>query len=128
MAASKACGVAWEGSSAIYMARIINDDGEILTQSDVSSINYYLYDLDGATPSTPTQSGTLSAASTVFDTLQTDSRWTKDSTGYNFRHTLTAAWLADGDHTYRMEYVIVTTGSATITAVAEITTKNVRSS
>lgn len=67
----------------------------------------YYFDLDSATPETPLNAGgtALTVSAVIFDTLQTDARWTIDSTGYNFRHTPGASNFASGDRRYRIEYV-----------------------
>lgn len=87
------------------LARIRNlNTGAFLTQAELASISYDVFDLDSSSPDTPTVTGTVAIASSVFDTPQLDDRWTLDTDGYNFSHTLPAYVLAIADHTYQVEY------------------------
>lgn len=81
------------------MARI-QHLGANVKQADITSITYTVIDSGGATPN----SGTLTVADVIFDTLQTDSRWTEDATGYNFRHTVPAAGF-DAAGTFQIKYI-----------------------
>lgn len=98
-------GNVFEDGGASFMARVAIQDGTNGQQADFTGITYAVFDLDSATPATAVSSGSLTVANVVFDTLQTDSRWTKDSTGYNFRHDATPAMFPTGGHRYRMEYL-----------------------
>ena len=91
----------WEDSGFAWMARVKGNDAALVTQGDLSSIAYSVYDLDA--PSEDPETGTLTIALVVFDTLQTDARWTKDATGYNFRWDVSPTLLATGGHRYRFE-------------------------
>ena len=80
----------FKNSTGTFMAKIIGADAAEIAQADISSIAYSVYGRDPDCEDTQTVvSGhdgvTLTVASVVFDTLQTDSRWTVDTTGYNFR-------------------------------------------
>jgi predicted proteasome-type protease len=96
--------VTWEDTGQTLMARVEADAANI-TQAAISSIAYKIYDLSSLTPTTELgDSAALVVADVVFDTLQTDSRWDADSTGYNFRHTVAASTLGTGDHKYGVKY------------------------
>jgi len=84
------------------MARIQGDDAVNITQSDVTSITLKTF-LNYGTTATSTTSLTVSAV--VFDALQTDARWTKDSTGYCFRFQIPSSVFDTGDSTYRCEFL-----------------------
>jgi hypothetical protein len=71
-----------EDSGKRLMNRITDDSGTDLEQADVSSIAYTVY--DAADLSSSTASGSLTVSTVIYDTLQTDSAWDTDSTGYNF--------------------------------------------
>jgi len=98
-----ASGQVWEDGGATLMARILDNDGSAAQQGDISSISRDVWDLDTSTTSAVDTSA-VAVATSIYDTLQTDSRWTEDSTGYNFLDTVAAALLANGNHRYRVEY------------------------
>jgi len=118
----------WEGVTPTFMARMQGSTGGNLVQASLSSIACQVRDISLSSTAAPVFSSTaLTIASVVFDTLQTDSRWTKDATGYNFRHTLGSSVLATGSHTYRAEYKFVepSTGSGGVSkAVFRVFAKN----
>lgn len=97
----------WEGVSVANMARWQGSTGGNLQQANVSKVSYETHDLDVSSTAGAVSSSTgLVVGDVVFDALQTDSRWTKDASGYNFRHTLSSTVLAIGGHTYRTEYKV----------------------
>ena len=86
-------GVAFKNSSITLLARVVGDDGQAITPTDVDSASYSVYllnddDADDRTAITGHSGVALTPADVVFDSLQTDSLWTADSIGYNFRHVL----------------------------------------
>jgi len=82
--------------TATLMARVENSAGTAINQASVSSAKYSAWLLDADWPDDPdTRTAitghsdvALTVASCVFDTNQTGSNWTVDSTGYNFRHEI----------------------------------------
>lgn len=70
-----------EDGGAYLMRRVTGNAGANIVQADISSIAYRVTDLEDASE---VDSGSLTVSAVIFDTLQTDSRWTKDTTGYNF--------------------------------------------
>jgi hypothetical protein len=95
-----------EDSIFTIMARI-HGDGANLVQADISSISYQIFYTDSDTAHTGETSLTVSTV--VYDTLQTDARWTVDSTGYNFRHDVSDGVLVDPERRYAFEYTITMT-------------------
>ena len=84
---------AFKNGTITLMARVVGADDAAITQADISSIVYSIYTLDQNCPDSQEvvdghDSEGLLVASTIYDTLQTDSRWTVDSTGYNFLHEI----------------------------------------
>jgi len=75
------------------MARVVDDSGTAITQAAIASIVYSVKaldpdDVDSETVVTGHDGNSLVVADTVYDALQTDSRWTVDTDGYNFRFEL----------------------------------------
>ena len=100
---------AYEDSAFVLLARV-EIDGANATQSTVSAITWKAFDVTD--PDTVYDSGTLTVSSVVFDTLQTDGRWSEDWTGYNFRHEVAATVFATPDKRYRIEHKVTTSGGA----------------
>ena len=85
-------GAAFKNGTTTLLARVVGDDAEPVTIADVNSIEYAVYLLDDQDPDDRTEveghaDVTLTVADVLFNSLQTDSLWTVDATGYNFRHT-----------------------------------------
>lgn len=110
----------WEDQSVVLMARVYNTAGDLIQQSGLSSIAYEVWNMH--TPPVPvsTASGTLTISSVVYNTLQTDAEWTKDSTGFNFRGTIPASCFTTPDRTYRIEIEFTPTSGDPFFAVYEI--------
>lgn len=108
----------WENCSVTELARI-QRNGSNVTQAALTSITRYIYDLDGGAPSTPIATDSLTIAATIFDSLQTDGRWTKDGTGYNFRDVIDGSNFDTPSHRYRVEYVFVGSGGEKFVLVYE---------
>ena len=85
-------GSAFKNGTVTLMARIVGEDDTPVTTSDISSIKYSIYllddqDADSRTAVSGHSDASLTVSNVLFDSLQTDSFWTVDATGYNFRHT-----------------------------------------
>lgn len=93
----------WEDTGLVCMARLVTDANVNVVQADISSIAYSVFDL--VTRTADVISGTsLTVSAVIFDTLQTDARWSTDSTGYNFRWTVPATAFPTGGRSYRVEF------------------------
>ncbi len=121
------------GNTGVLMARVVDVDNTSLTQDDVSSITVSLYELDGDTRINVDLDGEEidedaadqyadqpEAADVVFDTLQTDSRWTDDSTGYNVAYNIAAPVIGK---TYEVRLTITTTGDNTLVIVRQLVSR-----
>jgi hypothetical protein len=78
------------------LARVLSNAGVAITQASISTVTYTVYLLDDQDPDVRTavanhSAVSLTVANVIYDTLQTDAVWTKDATGYNFRHTIVVA-------------------------------------
>jgi hypothetical protein len=84
-------GTIFEGPDAtgLFLARVDYFTGSLITQATTASIKYTIYDLginagDAPAPVSGHEDEVLTKGDVVFDSLQTDGRWTEDTTGYNF--------------------------------------------
>ena len=98
-----------EDSGASIMARVRNPSGLLIQQNTITSISLKYRRKRGTGAIT---SSNLTVADVVFDTLQTDSRWSKDSTGYNFRWDAPASVFAEGDGQYGIDFLFTPTSGA----------------
>ena len=102
MTATPTLATIYEDTAVSCMSRILGDDAAAITQSDIASISLSAFKDGSSTASSgPTA---LTVAAVVYDSYQTDARWTKDSTGYNFRYQVPASVFDSGDATYRLEF------------------------
>lgn len=107
-------GTAFKNGSATLMARIVGAAGANIAQADIATIHYSVYLLDDQDPDnrTPVDGHsqiTLPVYQVVFNSLQTDARWTVDTIGYNFRHVLDVSVypaFATADRKYLVEYAL----------------------
>jgi len=86
-------GTVFKNGSATLMARIVGAAGAAVKQADLSSAKYTIYLLDDDDPNGETavaghEDVALTVSAVIFNTLQTGGLWTKDATGYNFKHVL----------------------------------------
>lgn len=91
----------FEDSGCYLLARIVGNAAANIVQADISSINLAVTREGGDADVTGTA---VTVATVIFNTLQTDARWTVDATGYNFRYEVPAATLAVGGRKYRFEF------------------------
>jgi len=100
----------YEDTAITCMARIMGDDAERIVTADVTSITLKTFLNYGTTATSTTV--IESFTNIIFDALQTDDRWTKDTTGYNFRYQIPESVFDTGDSTYRCEFLFdLTDGS-----------------
>jgi hypothetical protein len=118
-------GKAWEDGSVSLLARVVGQDAVAVTQASLTTITYKIFDTFSTTPTTAVASGTLTVSDVIFDTLQTDARWTKDNTGYNFLHAIGAGVLTKEDTAYRIEYLFDPVTGGNFYVVFEVTTSKI---
>lgn len=113
MAAKVTKGIVFEGGSFVLLARILGADGEPVVQASFTNIKYEVWSIpvpleerrgDWTTkfvnvdiPANEVNETAMVIADVIFDTLQTDDRWTVDTTGYNFAFEAPAATLPASD-------------------------------
>jgi len=118
-------GSVYEDSTFSLMARF-EVDGANATQADCSSITIKAWDMSDF--GTQVLSATLVVADVVFDALQTDGRWSEDSTGYNFRYDVADTVCTVPGARYRFESVVTTSGGKLPPMVWEVLCLETRSS
>jgi hypothetical protein len=101
-----------ENSAVVLMARVSDVSGTDIVQSDIESITCNVYD---STTGVLLANPTYDVADVIYDTLQTDSRWTADSTGFNFAAVIPASALSSGSQRVRVEFLIVPADGGTDT-------------
>ena len=112
----------YEDTGITCMSRILGDDAAAITQATTSAITVAVFK---NTSTTATYTASLTVADVVFDSLQTDSRWSKDSSGYNFRTALPALVFDTGDATYTVEFKFTPTSGSQYFVIFEIDTVEV---
>ena len=112
----------FEDSGVILMARVVDQNGSNVTQSDITSVHMSVYETPANTE-VSSNNNTLTVSNVVFNTLQNPTIWTTDTTGYNFRYDVPAVELPDGDKTYRFEFrFLPSTGAEAFHFVCSVTT------
>lgn len=116
-------GTVFKNGSATLLGRVVGADGSAITQSDISSAKYTVYQLDedDADAGTPIAGhadvAITPVGSLIFDTLQNDDLWDVDSTGYNFKHVLDVSAnqaFAVAGRTYRVAFELTPTSGQVI--------------
>lgn len=111
MSANITHGEVFADSGSTLLARVYGTAGTYLTQAATSSITCAVNDITTGSPvSVITPS--IVVSSVIFDTLQTGGMWTRDSTGYNFRHAMPATAFPDAGHVYEVIYTVTPTSGA----------------
>ncbi len=121
--------IVFEQSGAVFMARLVGEDGALIQQADFGTIKARVSLKDAG--EALTYDATLTTASVVSDTLVTDdSRWTDtggSSTGYNFVFTIPAASFPTAD-VYQLDLEFAPTVGEVYRDQSFLTTKEVRTS
>lgn len=110
------------------MARVLGNAATAITQATITSISLAVYEYDTEEEATANTDGTvvsgvggsLTVSSVVYDTLQTGSIWTRDSTGYNFLYAAPATCLPTGGKWYRFEFKFTPSSGAAFWMVAVV--------
>ena len=106
----------FEDTSPTWVERVVGQDAAAITQASITSIAYKVYNPD-ADETEVVADGTLTVSTVVYDTLQTsDSRWTKDTTGFNFLWAVPATLFPTGSKRVRVD-VLFTPASGGVFAI-----------
>ena len=104
------------------MARVYGNTGAVITQASLTSITCTVYN---QATEVSVSSPTVTVSTSVFDTLQTDGRWTYDSTGYNFRFEIAASVLASPNVVHIVHFIFDPTSGENYGVGFEVTTKGI---
>lgn len=111
----------FEDSGCYLLARIVGNNAANVVQADISSINLAVTQKGGD----PDVTGTaVTVSSVIFDTLQTDARWTVDTDGYNFRYAVSPSQLPAGGRFYVFEFKFTPASGPVFHVVFEVPTLN----
>jgi len=92
-----------ENSATVLLNRVELASGANAAQADIQSGGIRVKVFNGTTEA-PVGSDYLPAVgNVVYNTLQLDSRWTQDKTGYNFALPLAGSYFPDGQYVYFVE-------------------------
>lgn len=92
----------FEDTATQLMARVLGPTGVVVEQADFAAISRRVFlTSDGVEVESE---DALVIANVIFDTLQTDARWTVDATGYNFRDDCPGTRFPNSGAKYRVEY------------------------
>lgn len=111
------------GSPVAIAFRLLDEDGDVYSTGDVSSISYTvaLLGLDNETQESEVGSGSLTVGDVLFDELQKPTSWTADTVGYNFRHFTASSLFELEGRSYKLVYTF-TTPTGPITAEIVVNT------
>lgn len=90
-----------------FLARLKGQAAANVTQASIATLTYAVTDM--VTGLAVVASTALTISSVIYDTLQTDARWMRDSTGYNFAHDLAGSALPNDSQSYMLEYDFIPT-------------------
>lgn len=96
------------------LARVVDDAAADIDQTTIAAATYSVFLLDDNDPDERIavaghEDVPLNVADVVFNSMQTDDRWTADATGYNFRHTIDVsanAAFTIAKRNYLVEYLL----------------------
>ena len=109
-------------NTAVYlMADVRWTDGTRITQATTDSVVCRSVDLDDT--STAISQPDITVSTSVFDSLQTDSRWTVNASGYNFGFILPGSAIPSARKTYLVTFDFVPTSGETVRHAWRITTE-----
>ena len=103
-------GTVHKGGTTTCMARVVGEDATAIDQATVDTAAYSVFLLDEHDPDSRTvidghDNESLTVSQIIFNSLQTDDRWTIDDVGYNFRHTIDIS-AADAFTTAGRNYLV----------------------
>lgn len=96
---------AMEDTGVLLLARVVDWDGNLLTQANTTSVTVTCYDKNSTPPDKLELTATPAVADVIFDTEQSGGNWPYDD-GYTFKYPMPATALPTGGHGYVVEVMI----------------------
>lgn len=108
----------------------VSGEGKWIQQADLSTLTWKAFtSSDGGTTWSEVTSASLTVSDVVINTpVTTNVDWTRDTVGYNFRHTIASTVFTTGGVLGRVEYKATTTGGAVIWGVGQGPVRKVETS
>ncbi len=110
-----------ESSSFSTMYRVLVE-GAAAKQADVASVEFSV--INDETKEVIQSLTALTVADVVFDSLQLNTMWDVDASGYNVKHDVPHTLLTDATIRYRLEYKITFTGGTEVFLTPIVVTLN----
>jgi hypothetical protein len=113
-----------EDTSPTIMYRMWDHEASGITETGTDTIFYAVHDIDDSDTAV-VESTELTVAEVVSDTYQTDARWTKDTTGYNFLWPIPAEVIPEGDKTYQVALTFTPSSGGPIVEAFRLKTRQI---
>jgi hypothetical protein len=118
-------GTVFKNGSATLLARVVGATGVVVNRADVVAVKYGIFllderDADSQAAVAEHTNVSLTVADVLFDTLQRDALWTRDTTGYNFKHVLDVSGhqaFTIAGRAYRVVYELAPAGGGQVILV-----------
>jgi hypothetical protein len=110
------------GNPCTILARVIGGDGDAITQDDIASVTWTVYDVDAQQQ---TDSGAPDVDDCILDTLTVDGRWTTDAIGFNCAVDIDSTSFPNGGDCYQVRITLTPVSGDPYSVVAMIQTREV---
>jgi hypothetical protein len=111
-----------QGNPCTVLARVIGGDGNAITSADIATVAWTVYDVDAQQQ---TDTGSPDVDDCIYDTLQTDGRWTTDSIGFNLAVDIDDTAFPVGGDCYQVRITLTPVSGDPYSVVAMIQTREV---
>jgi hypothetical protein len=105
-----------------FLARVQDQSGNLITQASATAITVTVWNVE---TSTQTDTFSPSVSSTIYNTLQTDGRWTTDSIGYNLAINLDSSAFNAGNCRFQVQVAITPQSGSVYRLIAVVETRGI---
>jgi hypothetical protein len=112
-------GIVTQGNPITILARVQDQTGALITQADISAIAVSVVNTE---TSAVTDTLAPTVASTVYNSLQTDARWTTDAVGYNLAVNVDPSAFNSACTYYQVQITITPVSGSAFRVVAAVET------